>query len=195
MFYYLKGKLVLKQENFAVLDIGGIGYKIYTSQTSLDSIESEDCVTFYTHVYVREDIFDIYGFTSQDELSMFGHLLSVSGVGPKAALSILSVTSPSRLVTAILTDDAKTLTKAAGVGARVAQRVILELKAKLKNFEILPEDGPIMTEAIGSSNSEEAVSALMVLGYSQNEAQNAVSGADGTLATEEIVKHALLKLM
>lgn len=196
MFYYLKGELAIKQENFAVVDIGGVGYKIYTSQLSLDSVLVGNDVTFYTYVYVREDIFDIYGFVSNDELSMFHHLLSVSGVGPKAALAILSVVTPSQLVLAVLTDDTKALTKASGVGAKVAQRVILELKGKLKNTEIVPEEvvGAGIDFSVNSS-SEEAVSALTVLGYSQNEAKNAVAKVDPKLSTEEIVKQALLRLM
>ena len=196
MYYYLKGELALKQENFAVLDIGGVGYKIYTSQLSLDSVTVGSIVTFYTHVYVREDILDIYGFASNDELTMFLHLLSVSGVGPKAALAILSVVNPNQLVLAVLTDDAKTLTKASGVGAKVAQRVILELKSKLKNSEIVPEEvmGASFVPA-GDSSAQEAISALTVLGYSQNEAKNAVAKVDPTLPTEEIVKRALMALM
>ena len=197
MFYYLKGELVLKQENFAVLDISGVGYKIYTSQVSQDSVSVGNEVTFYTYVYVREDILDIYGFTTNDELTMFNHLLSVSGVGPKAALAILSVVTPNQLVLAILTDDAKTLTKASGVGAKVAQRVILELKSKLKNTDILPEEivGTGVDISSGGDNAQEAVSALTVLGYSQQEAKKAVAKVDASLSTEEIIKQALLKLM
>ena len=197
MFYYLKGELVLKQENFAVLDISGVGYKIYTSQVSQDSVSVGNEVTFYTYVYVREDILDIYGFTTNDELTMFNHLLSVSGVGPKAALAILSVVTPNQLVLAILTDDAKTLTKASGVGAKVAQRVILELKSKLKNTDILPEEivGTGVDISAGGDNAQEAVSALTVLGYSQQEAKKAVAKVDASLSTEEIIKQALLKLM
>ena len=153
-------------------------------------------MTFYTYVYVREDIFDVYGFVSNDELSMFHHLLSVSGVGPKAALAILSVVTPSQLVLAVLTDDTKALTKASGVGAKVAQRVILELKGKLKNTEIIPEE--VVGTGIdisANSNSEEAVSALTVLGYSQNEAKNAVAKIDPKLSTEEIIRQALIKLI
>lgn len=196
MFYYLKGELAVKQDNFAVVDIGGVGYKIYTSQLSLDSVSVGNDVTFYTYVYVREDIFDVYGFVSNDELSMFHHLLSVSGVGPKAALAILSVVTPSQLVLAVLTDDTKALTKASGVGAKVAQRVILELKGKLKNTEIIPEE--VVGTGIdisANSNSEEAVSALTVLGYSQNEAKNAVAKIDPKLSTEEIIRQALIKLI
>lgn len=196
MYYYLKGEVVLKQDNFVVLDIGGVGYKLYTSGLSQESVALEDRVMFYTHVYVREDIFDIYGFASRDELSMFLHLLSVSGVGPKAALAILSVVTPNRLVLAVMTSDAKTLTKASGVGTKMAQRVILELKDKLKNTEIVPEElASGGAELITDNSALEAVSALTVLGYSLNEAKKAVAEIDSTLSTEEIVKQALTKLM
>lgn len=194
MYYYLKGELVLKQDNFAVLDNGGVGYKIYTSQNSLDSVSLSADVTFYTHVYVREDIFDIYGFVTNDELTMFLHLLSVSGVGPKAALSILSVMSPNQLILAVITNDAKMLQKANGVGAKMAQRVILELKDKLKNVDIVPEEA-FGAEIVSDDSGMEAVSALVVLGYSQQEAKKAVSKVDQSLPVEEIVKQALLKLM
>ena len=139
MYYYIKGELVLKQDNFAVVDNGGVGYKIHTSGLSLGGVNIGDEVTFYTYLYVREDIFDVYGFTKNDELTMFLHLLSVSGVGPKAALAILSTLTPNQLVLAVMTNDAKALTKAVGVGAKMAQRVILELSGKLKNSEILPD--------------------------------------------------------
>lgn len=196
MYYYLKGEVVLKQDNFVVLDIGGVGYKLYTSGLSQESVSVGDRVMFYTHVYVREDILDIYGFASKDELSMFLHLLSVSGVGPKAALAILSVVTPNRLVLAVMTGDAKTLTKASGVGAKMAQRVILELKDKLKNTEIVPEElASGVAEVITDNSALEAVSALTVLGYSLNEAKKAVAEIDSTLSTEEIVKQALTKLM
>ncbi len=194
MYYYIKGELVLKQDNFAVVDNGGVGYKIYTSQLSLDGISVGSEVTFYTYLYVREDIFDIYGFTKNDELSMFLHLLSVSGVGPKAALSILSTVTPNQLVLAVMTSDAKTLTKAVGVGAKMAQRVILELKDKLKNSEIVPED-VVATEVTIDTGALEAVSALTVLGYSEAEAKKAVSKIDPKLGVEEIVRKALTMLM
>lgn len=194
MYYYIKGELVLKQDNFAVVDNGGVGYKIYTSQNSISGLMVGSDVTFYTYLYVREDIFDVYGFSTNDELSMFLHLLSVSGVGPKAALAILSVMTPQQLVLAVITSDAKTLTKANGVGAKMAQRVILELKDKLKNVDIVPDDA-FSEEILAEDSANEAVSALMVLGYSQQEAKKAVSKVDLTLSTEEIVKQALIKLM
>ena len=194
MYYYIKGELVLKQENFAVVDNGGVGYKIYTSGLSLDGLSIGDDVTFYTYLYVREDIFDVYGFTKNDELTMFLHLLSVSGVGPKAALAILSTLTPNQLVLAVMTNDAKALTKAVGVGSKMAQRVILELSGKLKNSEILPDES-IPQEVSVDTSALEAVSALTVLGYSQAEAKKAVSKVDPTLGVEEIVRKALAQLM
>lgn len=194
MYYYIKGELVLKQDNFAVVDNSGVGYKIYTSGLSLDGISVGDDVTFYTYLYVREDIFDIYGFTKNDELTMFLHLLSVSGVGPKAALAILSTLTPNQLVLAVMTNDAKALTKANGVGSKMAQRVILELSGKLKNSEILPDES-IPENVTLDTSAVEAVSALTVLGYSQAEAKRAVSKVDPTLGVEEIVRKALAHLM
>ncbi len=190
MYYYIKGELVLKQDNFAVLDNGGVGYKIYTSQLSAESVSIGSRVTFYTYVYVREDILDIYGFVSQDELSMFLQLLSVSGVGPKAALAILSVVTPPQLALAVMTNDAKTLTKASGVGAKMAQRVILELKDKLKSADVVPE-GVTDVQISADDSTMEAVTALTVLGYSQQEAKNAVAKIDPALGVEEIIKQAL----
>jgi len=194
MYYYIKGELVLKQDNFAVVDNNGVGYKIYTSALSLEGIGVGDDVTFYTYLYVREDIFDIYGFTKNDELTMFLHLLSVSGVGPKAALAILSTLTPNQLVLAVMTNDAKALTKANGVGSKMAQRVILELSGKLKNSEILPDES-IPENVTLDTSAVEAVSALTVLGYSQAEAKKAVSKVDPTLGVEEIVRKALAHLM
>jgi len=194
MYYYIKGELALVKENFAVIDSGGIGYKLYASQKTLDSFRIGDRVTMYTYLNVHEDVFDLYGFADEDEHTMFMHLLSVSGVGPKAALSVLSAVTPKELALAVITKDTKILTKAQGVGAKMAQRIILELADKLKNSEILPEES-LPEEAISSDAQSEAVSALIVLGYSQNDAKNAVSGIDKSLKTEEIVKRALVKLM
>ena len=194
MYYYIKGELVLRRENFAVIDNGGIGYKLYTSQKTLDSFREGDRVTMYTYLNVHEDVFDLFGFATQDENDMFLKLLSVSGVGPKAALAVLSVVTPKELALAVITRDAKLLTKASGVGVKMAQRIILELADKLKDSEILPEEASgaaaVMADAQG-----EAVSALIALGYSQNEAKSAVSGIDAALKTEEILKLALAKLM
>ncbi len=194
MYYYISGKLILKQDNFAVIEAGGVGYKIYTSQNTLNALTQGADARLYTYLHVREDIFDLYGFFANEELSMFLQLLSVSGVGPKAALAVLSVLSPAQLALAVITNDSKALTKAQGVGAKMAQRIILELKDKLKNADIVP-DGISQADFEADDSRSEAISALMVLGYSQNDAKKAVSGIDPSLSTEEIVRISLAKLM
>lgn len=193
MYYYIKGTYITRGENYAVIDNNGIGYKIFTSEKALEQLsKTVGEVTLYTYLYVREDIMDLYGFTANEEISMFLKLLSVSGVGPKAALSIMSVASVERLAIAIMTGDTKTITKAAGVGSKVAQRVILELKDKIKTNDAI-DSGSIQDIDTGDIKTE-AVSALVVLGYSQQEANNAVSKSNGE-NVEDLVKEALKKLM
>lgn len=195
MYYYIKGKLVQKGENYLVIDAGGVGYMIYTSLTSIMEAGDEGReITMYTYLHVREDVMDIFGFTSNEEKNMFLHLISVSGVGPKAALAVLSVVTPAQFAVAVVTNDAKTITKASGVGAKMAQRIILELKDKLKKEEI---DVTINSEneIDFSDNMSEAVSALVVLGYNANDAQRAVRGIDASLGVEEIIKKALSSLL
>ena len=193
MYYYISGTIVSRQDGFIVIDNGGIGYKIYTSENTQNTLRSSTEAVLYTYLHVREDVFDLYGFATNEERAMFLNLMSVSGVGPKAALAVLSVMPPNGVALAVITNDAKALTKAPGVGAKMAQRIILELKDKLKNEQILPEE--IAEEISITDNQSEAVSALMVLGYSQNDAKRAVSASDASLPTEEIVKQALANLM
>ena len=195
MYYYIKGTLVQKGDNFIVVDANGVGYMIYTSLTSLaDAGETGRNITMYTYLHVREDVMDLFGFTTIEEKNMFMHLISVSGVGPKAALAILSVTTPAKFAVAVVTNDVKTITKASGVGPKMAQRVILELKDKLKTEELEIDVGEDMVE-IPSDNKNEAISALIVLGYSPSDAQKAVKGIDGELGVEEIIKKALSSLL
>lgn len=195
MYYYIKGTLVQKSDNYIVVDANGVGYMIYTSLTSIANAgETGNSITMYTYLHVREDVMDLFGFTTLEEKDMFIHLISVSGVGPKAALAILSVAAPAKLAMAVVTNDVKMITKASGVGPKMAQRVILELKDKLKteNFDI------DMNEDIGeipSDSRNEAINALIVLGYSPNDAQNAVKGIDVALSVEEIIKKALSSLL
>ncbi len=194
MYYYVKGTLALKGDSFIVVDANGVGYMINTSLTSIaDAGETGREITMYTYLHVREDVMDLFGFTTIEEKNMFMHLISVSGVGPKAALSILSVVTPGKLAVAVVTNDVKTITKAQGVGPKMAQRVILELKDKLKTDDLKPETDADVIET-PSDNRSEAISALIVLGYSPNDAQNAVKGIDGTLSVEEIIKKALASL-
>ena len=195
MYYYIKGTLVQKSDNYIVVDANGVGYMIYTSLNSMQNTgEIGKKITIYTYLHVREDVMDLFGFTTIEEKNMFMQLISVSGVGPKAALSILSVTTPAKFAVAVITNDVKTITKASGVGPKMAQRVILELKDKMKTdgLEIDLEDE---SDDILSDNRSEAISALVVLGYSSNDAQKAVKGIDGTLSVEEIIKKALAGLL
>lgn len=195
MYYYIKGTLVQKNDNYIVVDANGVGYMIYTSLNSLQNAgEVGKEITIYTYLHVREDVMDLFGFTTIEEKNMFMHLISVSGVGPKAALSILSVTTPAKFAVAVITNDVKTITKASGVGPKMAQRVILELKDKMKTDE-LEIDLEDESEDILSDNRSEAISALVVLGYSSADAQKAVKGIDGTLSVEEIIKKALAGLL
>lgn len=196
MFYYIKGKVVHKDVNFAVIETGGIGYRIFTSMTTLSRIETGENATMHTYMYVREDIVNIYGFSTGEELSMFEKLISVNGVGPKAALAILSVAPPERFALAVVTGDAKLITKAQGVGPKLAQRIILELKDKLKGEDLPKNTADIAVEVVDMSDSlAEAVSALVVLGYSQAEAQSAVSKCNPSDNVEMIVKEGLKNLL
>ncbi len=195
MYYYIKGTLVQKSDNFIVVDANGVGYMIYTSQNSIANAgETGSTVTMYTYLHVREDVMDLFGFATIEEKNMFMYLISVSGVGPKAALAILSVTTPAKFAVAVVTNDVKAITKAAGVGPKLAQRVILELKDKMKTDELeisLDDD----TNEVLSDNRSEAISALVVLGYSSQDAQKAVKGIDGSLSVEDIIKKALTSLL
>lgn len=193
MYYYIHGEYVHKGENFIVIDAGGVGYKIYTSLLAMSAMpEVGRKVKVYTHFYVREDTEDLYGFPTEEELSLFLNLISVSGVGPKAALAILSAATPPELTLAIIKKDVKVITKAAGVGPKLAERVILELKNKIKNIDVLP--GDFAGVEITDSGSE-AVEALVSLGYSEQEAKKAIGLLDNTLSVEETIKEALKKLM
>ena len=171
MFSYLKGYLTQKGQNFAVIEVSGIGFKVYTSATTLQSIsasEENSLVTFYTYLYIKEGIMDLYGFSSQEELNMFELLISVSGVGAKGAIAILSSLTPSKLAVSLVTNDVASIKKASGIGPKTAQRIILELKDKIKNEELIAspqEKSAEEAEFIANDARSEAVSALMVLGY------------------------------
>ena len=195
MYYYIKGVLAKKGDGYVVVDASGVGYMIYTSLTSItDAGSVGQEITMYTYLHVREDVMDLYGFTTVEEKNMFLHLLSVSGVGPKAALAVLSVAPASKFAVAVVTNDVKTITKAQGVGPKMAQRIILELRDKLKNEDLGIEAEETEAEAAVSDNKSEAQSALIVLGYSPQEAQKALKGIDGSLSVEEIIKKALASL-
>ena len=200
MFAYIKGKLDYKHNEYIVVEANGVGYKINTALSTLEKVGSlGDEVKIFTHLYVREDIMCLYGFASQEELGMFELLISVSGVGPKVAVSVISSIPSSKFGLAVITDDVKTLTKAQGVGNKMAQRIILELKDKIKKEQLMP---PVGDRDINKETSDEAsrvseaVSALMVLGYTPLEASKAVNAVySEDMDLESIIKSALKGLV
>lgn len=197
MYYYIKGEKVLTGDGFVVIDAGGIGYRIATSLSSINDLALKSgIVTMYVQLVVREDAQELVGFTTNEELMMYKHLTSVSGIGPKAGLAILSSSTPSAIALAVMTEDVSTFTKASGVGPKSAKRIILELRDKLKNADILPEEiNAASISAPLSDNLTEAAAALTVLGYSANEAKSAVSRVDSSLSVEDMVKEALKLLI
>lgn len=193
MYAYIKGILTYKNYPVVVLEAGGVGYKISTTTNTIGKLpELGETVTLYTYLNVKEDIMELYGFYTREELSVFELLISVSGVGPKVGATILSSVNPQSFVVAVATGDAKAITKAQGVGPKLAARIILELKDKINK-----DGGVEIPESVSQGQSlevnDEAVEALMVLGYSPSEAKKAVAGLTGTV--EEIIGIALKNLM
>ena len=193
MFYSLTGSLIKTGAGFAVVECGGVGFMCQTSNYTLAEISSEKTVTLYTYLNVREDALDLFGFSDEYELEWFRLLISVNGVGPKAALAILSELTPDKLALSISASDVKAITRAPGIGPKIAQRIILDLKDKVKG--IVSESVSQQTSAVGAvndmANTSEAVAALTMLGYSQSDASVAVSKIDPSLSVEDIIRQAL----
>lgn len=199
MFYYLSGIVAHVEPRLAVIDCGGVGYACNTSNNTLAALTKGKEAKLYTHLVVKEDDMTLYGFATREELNLFRQLLSVSGVGPKAALAILSTSTPSNLALSIITGDIKPLTAAPGIGKRIAQRVVLELKDKLAKEQgetleayTVPQNGLTLPE----DKLGESAAALAVLGYSQSEINQALKGIQTEeLTPEQIIKQALKKMM
>ncbi|HOP99812.1 MAG TPA: Holliday junction branch migration protein RuvA [Acetivibrio clariflavus] len=199
MFAYIRGKLEYKHNDYIVVEANGVGYKIYTSLSTIQNLEPVgNEVKIYTYLYVREDVMSLYGFLTQEELGMFELLLSVSGVGPKAAISVISSMSPSKFGLSVITNDYKSLTKAQGVGNKMAQRIILELKDKINKTELassFSEKAQDSDEVKDNTRFSEAVSALIVLGYTASEANKAVASIyKEDMDVELVIKNALKTL-
>ena len=189
--------MALSEPGLVVIDAGGVGYGIMTSLTSSAQAQVGQQAMFYTYLHVREDIFDLYGFATREELDCFKLLIGISGVGPKAALSILGVTPPANLALAVLTDDQKALSAAPGVGKKLAQRIILELKDRMSKSQLESASGASVDTGIAApagSAYDDAAAALMVLGYSKAESLAALKGADPSMSVDEMVRAALKKL-
>lgn len=193
MFYYLNGVISAIEANLAVVDCGGVGFACNTTGYTLSQLQVGKQQKLFTHCNVREDAFDIYGFSTKEELSCFERLIGVSGVGPKAGLAILSAMTPSQFSLAVMTGDEKTLTMAQGVGKKMAQRIILELKDKLAGE--IPEQsfqGVAAMPAAAGNKVSEASAALASLGYSQSEIGAALKGLDVEhMSVEDIVRSGL----
>ncbi len=194
MFYSLTGKLVHTEPGLAVLDVGGVAFKCFTSMSTLRNLPKlHETATLYTHLNVREDALDLFGFLTQGELNCFKLLTGISGVGPKVGIAILSELTPENVALAAAAGDSKRFTKASGVGPKLAQRIVLELKDKVKSLsasglsmEDLQAGGPS-----ASGNAAQAVEALVTLGYSPSDAAAAVGRLDSQLPPEELIRLAL----
>lgn len=195
MFYSLTGTVRLLSNGVAVIDCGGVGFKCFTTVTTQKDLSEGETATVYTHLNVREDALDLFGFSTETELDFFRTLLTVSGIGPKMALSVLSELPPDQLAAAVALGDYKKLTKANGVGAKIAQRMVLELKDKLPTANaVLPAQNAPAPTGIDVSLLEDAVTALQALGFNKNEATAAVSRVGGGTSVEEIIGKALRSL-
>lgn len=198
MFYYLNGTIAEIGANLAVVDCGGVGYACATTNYTLAQLKIGEKGKLYTYLHVREDIFEIYGFATQGELNSFKMLIGVSGVGPKAALAILSSATPDQLTLAVVSGDEKTLTAAPGIGKKIAQRIILELKDKLSKDpgRFAADSGVSVALPARSDKSGEAAAALAVLGYTAQDIAVALKGIDmDALPLEEIIRQALKRMV
>lgn len=207
MFYYIKGRLALLDLGFAVVDAGGVGYKMTITQTTYSALphreggEDAPTVKLFTYMAVREDGVELFGFATADELDAFKLLITVSGVGPKAAIAILSQLAPNKLTVAICSEDKKAIAQANGIGPKTAARIILELKDKLKKSGIYEatdsglEDSPVSL-GVSSDKLSDAQEALIALGYSRNEAYAVLKTIDATnLELDDVIRLALKKIM
>lgn len=194
MLAYIKGTLEMKLDHYVVIDVGGLGYKVFMSDNAMEQIgEIGQVIKVHTHYHVREDDISIYGFLTNDELKMFELLLGVSGIGAKSALTMLSNITPSSFALAVITNDTSKLVKIPGIGAKSAARIVLELKDKLKTMEATKQDNQEVKQAIQEDNKVvEAISALQVLGYNRKEIDKALEKIEiEALTLEDIIRKGL----
>ncbi len=194
MIYSLNGKVIHTEQNFAVIECGGVGYQCLTSMNTIRTMPRiGENALLYTHMIVREDAVELCGFLTREELNSFKILLSVSGVGAKVAIAILSELSTEQLALAVANGDSKSLTKAAGVGSKLAQRIILELKDKIKKLAILPEtvQNNAVSVSVTGGNISQAIGALAVLGYTPDEVMPFMSNMSADMTVEQIISATL----
>ena len=197
MIATLNGKLIIKELNYVVVECGGVGFKCFVTQNTHATVGNiGDDVFLYTYLSVREDALDLYGFSDNSELEVFKLITSVSGVGSKIGLAVLSEFAPDKVMLFIASGDAKSLTAASGVGIKLAQRIVLELKDKVGSISVgdILFDVKSVGNATANTSAKEAIEALVSLGYSQSEASLAVGRLDQSLDTNELIKQALKSL-
>ena len=192
MIAYLKGIIDIKRQDYVVIDVHGVGYKIFMPEGAIQNLEVDSEVKIYTFMRVREDDVSLYGFLNVEELAMFELLISVGGIGAKSAVGILSNIAPSKFALAVITDDVTTLKKLPGIGAKTAQRIILELKDKIKTQEATEQENEIKQKIEVSDSAKDAIEAVQVLVYTRREVEEAISKiGESNLTTEEIIKRGL----
>lgn len=193
MIYSVRGKLIHTENSAAVVECGGVGYLCQTTMNTLKTLKLNSEVTLYTYLNVREDAVDLFGFATQNELATFKTLISVSGVGPKAGLSVLSELTAEQVAMAIATDDIKTITRAQGIGKKIAQRIILELKDKLAKSE-QTQSGNVQMPQTASGNVAKAIEALGVLGYTPADVSPVLANFDAGLPVEQLIAMTLKQM-
>lgn len=198
MFYSLTGNVIFSDLNSFAIECGPVAFRCQTTANTLRDIDKTKKVTVYTYLNVREDALDLFGFSTEYELEWFKNLIGVTGVGPKAALAVLSELTADKLALSISAGDVKAITRSQGIGPKIANRIILELKDKSKSAISASDKGSVDLEAVSSvnemANTSEAISALTMLGYSQSEASVAVSKLDPSLSVEEMIRQGLKQL-
>ena len=196
MIYSVKGNLIHIESGFVVVECNGIGFKVNTTLTTQRNVKLNSVVTLYTHMSVREDAMELYGFYSKAELSTFKMLISISGVGPKVALAILSELSSEQIALSVSASDYKTLTRASGVGPKLAQRIVLELKDKIKGISVDTADGVVTKGSViaDTGNIPKAVQALAVLGYSAADVTPVLSKLDPSMTVEQLIAATLRQM-
>lgn len=196
MLYSIRGNYILRDQNCAVVECSGLGYRVQTTMNTLKTLKMNSEVTLFTYMNVREDAVELFGFSTQNELSTFKMLISINGVGPKAALAILSELTYEQLAMAVVSSDAKSITRAQGVGPKLAQRIILELKDKIKGLSVSQNGTEITQGSVISDtgNISKAVAALAVLGFSAAEVSGVLSTLDPSLSVEEMIATTLKRM-
>ena len=198
MYEFISGKLISKQPDHVVVEASGIGYRLKVSHSTFEQLPAPcEKVMIYTHLHVREDIFDLYGFAQRDELKFFFNLIAISKIGPKAALAILSGGSPNDICNWVMAEDAKTIAKTPGIGPTTAKRLILELKPKIEKGLGISDPGGLTSSLGTSSIEDEAIMALEALGYSRAEVYSKIrkimKDSETELTTEQLIKKILQK--